>query len=99
MYIFCKANNPRPTFHLDMTPEERDIMGHHVTYWTAKAQAGQALLFGPVLDPKGVFGIGVYEVNDEEEFRTWLEEDPANGLLTYEFYPMPRLVRASSEAM
>lgn len=59
MYFFVRTQNPRPTFHLDITPEEREVMNRHTTYWTEKAQAGIAVVFGPVMDPKGVYGMGV----------------------------------------
>lgn len=81
MYFFIKTQNPRPTFHLDMTTEERTIMERHVAYWSEKATHGIAIVFGPVMDPKGVYGIGVYQVRDEAEMRDLLEHDPANGLL------------------
>ncbi len=92
MYFFVRTNNPRPTFHLDMTPEERDTMNRHVAYWSEKAQRGIALVFGPVMDPKGVYGIGVYRVQDEAEMSALIAADPANGLLKYEVLPMPRAV-------
>ena len=92
MYLFVKTQNPRPTFHLDMTAEERTIMTSHVTYWTEKAQQGIAIVFGPVMDPQGVYGIGVHQVKDEAEMRELIEHDPANGLLKYEIMPMPRAV-------
>ena len=92
MYFFVKTQNPRPTFHLDMTPAERTIMNQHVEYWSDKAACGIAIVFGPVMDPKGVYGIGVYQVQDEAEMHALLEHDPANGLLQYEVLPMPRAV-------
>jgi hypothetical protein len=39
---------------MDMTESERKVMGEHVTYWTALRDKGIAIVFGPVLDPKGV---------------------------------------------
>ena len=90
MYFFIRTQNPRPTFHLDMTADERSIMGKHVAYWSEKAAQGIAIVFGPVMDPKGVFGIGVYQARDEAEIRALL--DPANGLLQYEVLPMARAV-------
>ena len=39
MYIFCKTNNPRPTFHRDMT-EHRATMQRHVAYWKKFAENG-----------------------------------------------------------
>ncbi len=92
MYFFVKTQNPRPTFHLDMTPAERAIMERHVAYWSDKAARGTAIVFGPVMDPQGVYGIGVHQVQDEAEMRDLIEHDPANGLLQYEVIPMPRAV-------
>src|SRR5258705_9938765 len=98
MYIFCKTNNPRPTFHLDMTEGERDAMQRHVAYWKKYAETGTAIVFGPVMDPKGVFGIGVYNVRDEDEFRTMLANDPAKGVLTFEYHPMAQAVVGARRA-
>ncbi len=92
MYFFVRTQNPRPTFHLDMTAEEREIMGRHVAYWSEKAQQGIAIVFGPVMDPEGVYGIGVYQVRDEAEMQDLLAHDPANGLLQYQVLPMARAV-------
>ena len=47
--------SPRPTFPMDMTESERKGHGEHVTYWTALRDKGIAIVFGPVLDPKGVW--------------------------------------------
>jgi YCII-related domain-containing protein len=92
MYYFVKTQNPRPTFHLDMTASEREIMNRHVAYWSDFAARGVAIVFGPVMDPAGVYGIGVYEVQDEAEMRALLDHDPANGLLRYDVFLMPRAV-------
>jgi hypothetical protein len=92
MYVFVRTNNPRPTFHLDMTPEEKDLMQRHVAYWSEKADRGIALVFGPVLDPRGVYGIGVYRVDDLAHMKRLISEDPALGLLQYEVLEMPRAV-------
>ncbi len=92
MYFFIRTQNPRPTFHLDMTADERAIMNNHVAYWTEKAERGIAIVFGPVMDPQGVYGMGVYHVKDEVEMRNLLAHDPANGLLKYEVLPMARAV-------
>ncbi len=67
-------------------------MERHVAYWTEKAAKGIAIVFGPVMDPKGVYGIGVYNVQDEAQMRSLLDDDPANGLLQYEVLPMARAV-------
>ncbi len=92
MFFFVRTQNPRPTFHLVMTIEERSVMTQHVAYWSEKAAQGIAIVFGPVMDPKGVYGIGVYQVQDEAEMNELIEHDPANGLLHYEVLPMARAV-------
>lgn len=95
MFFFIKALNPRPTFHLDMTTEERAAMNEHVAYWSDKAGRGIAVVFGPVMDPAGVFGIGVYKVQDEAEMRQLLDNDPAKGILKYEVLPMANAIVGS----
>ncbi len=97
MYFFVRTRNPRPTFHLDISPNERATMEEHVAYWSEKASVGVAMVFGPVMDPAGVFGMGVYRVEDEAEMQSLLDRDPAKGLLQYEVYPMPRAVVGSLE--
>ncbi len=92
MYFFVTTDNPRPTFRQDMTREERDIMNRHVAYWSEKAERGIAIVFGPVLDPNGVYGIGVYQVKDEAEMRKLIDHDPANGLLKYKIAPMANAI-------
>ncbi len=92
MYFFVKTHNPRPTFHLDMTPEEREIMNRHVEYWKGKADQGIAIAFGPVIDPAGVYGIGIHRTKDEAEMRELLSHDPANSILKYEVLPMAQVV-------
>jgi len=95
MYAFVRTNNPRPLFHVDMTPAEREIMTKHVAYWSEKGQQGIAIVFGPVLDPKGVYGIGVYQVDDLDHMRRLLADDPAREILQYEVFEMPRAVVGS----
>ena len=92
MFFFIKTQNPRPTFHLDMTQDERDAMQKHVAYWSEIAEKGIAIVFGPVMDPKGVYGIGVYKTKDENEMKDLIDHDPAQGILRYDIFPMPRAV-------
>ena len=92
MFYFVRTQNPRPTFHLDMTEDERSLMNDHVAYWSEKAAKGIAVVFGPVMDPHGVYGIGVYRVRDGLEMQALLDGDPAKGLLHYEMFQMPRAI-------
>jgi uncharacterized protein YciI len=69
---------PRPTFALDMTDEEREIMEGHAAYWQRFIDSGQMVVFGPVLDDTESWGLGVVEADDEEEkeLRTFAAGDP-----------------------
>jgi uncharacterized protein YciI len=69
---------PRPTFAQDMTDEEREIMGRHAAHWRPYLDSGQMVFFGPVLDETGSYGLGVVEIDDEdeEELRAFAARDP-----------------------
>ncbi len=93
--FLLKAISPRPTFAEDMTEAERKAMQEHVACWEGLADRGTAIVFGPVIDPKGVWGVAIVEVEDETELRSLLANDPAAkaGVLTEEIYPMgPRTI-------
>src|SRR6516165_6815639 len=68
---------PRPSFALDMTDEEREIMSRHAAHWKPLVDSGQMVVFGPVLDDTGSWGLGVVEADDEEELRSFAANDPA----------------------
>ncbi|MCD2425509.1 YciI family protein [Niabella pedocola] len=86
--FYLKLNPPRPTFMADMTAGEKATMQQHVAYWAQLLQQGIAIVFGPVADPKGGYGVGVVSVDDEAHLKKIIEADPANGLNQYEYYPM-----------
>jgi uncharacterized protein len=67
---------PRPAFALDMTDEERDIMVRHAAHWQPLIDSGRMVVFGPVLDGGGSWGLGVVESDDEEELRAFAASDP-----------------------
>ena len=67
---------PRPTFALDMSEEERRIMGEHAAHWQSYVESGQMVVFGPVLDETGSWGLAVVEADDEEELRAFAARDP-----------------------
>jgi uncharacterized protein len=67
---------PRPTFALDMNDEERQVMARHAAYWQPFVESGQMVVFGPVLDSTGSWGLGVVEADDEEELRSFAAGDP-----------------------
>ena len=75
-FVF-RIQAPRPTFALDMTDEEREIMGRHAAYWQPFIDSGQMVIFGPVLDSTGSWGLGVIEAENEDYLRALAARDPA----------------------
>jgi uncharacterized protein YciI len=75
-FVF-RLQAPRPTFALDMSDEEREIMGRHAAYWQPYIESGRMVVFGPVLDDSGSWGLGVVEDGDEQELRAFAAGDPA----------------------
>ena len=90
MHFFFRLVPPRLTYHLDMSETERAVMLQHIDYWTVLTDEGSSLLFGPVLDPKGAFGMAIMEVSSEDEAHQLVQKDPviAAGICTYELSPM-----------
>jgi uncharacterized protein YciI len=86
---------PRPTFAVDMTPEERATLNDHAAYWAELMHRGKAVAFGPVNDPQGPYGLGILLVEDLAEAEAIRDADPAiagpHGLRG-ELAPMIRLV-------
>jgi uncharacterized protein YciI len=81
----------RTDFRATMTESETATMREHVAYWQALAEEGIAVVFGPVDDPAGGWGVAVVEVGTEEEARTIRAGDPVviADLGPVELYPMP----------
>jgi uncharacterized protein YndB with AHSA1/START domain len=93
-FFFIRLIPPRPTFMQDMTADERAVMGRHGAYWRGQLDAGVAIVFGPVADPKGAWGLGVVRAADEAAVRAFEAQDPAPRELGmhYEILPMARAV-------
>lgn len=67
---------PRPDFAQTMTDAEREIMGRHAAHWKPYLDSGQMVVFGPVLDGTGSYGLAVLEAEDEAEIRAFAAADP-----------------------
>ena len=52
-------------------------MEKHISYWKQLAERRIALFFGPVLDPKGVYGLAIVEVQEETLVNNIAINDPA----------------------
>jgi uncharacterized protein YciI len=93
-YFALKLIPSRPDFAQTMTDTERGIMNQHVAYWKKYMDEGIAIVFGPVLDPKGVYGFGIVSVDDEGQVTEIIRNDPAAAINSYEYYPMLAIVAA-----
>jgi hypothetical protein len=49
-----------------MSDGEREIMARHDDHWRPWVESGQMVIFGPVLDSSGSWGLGVVEADDEQ---------------------------------
>jgi uncharacterized protein len=74
-FVF-RLNAPRPKFALDLNDDEREVMGRHAAHWQPYIESGQMVIFGPVLDSTGSWGLGVLESDDEDELREHIARDP-----------------------
>lgn len=83
----------RPTFAMDMTDDERAIMNEHGLYWRSKMAQGLVVVFGPVLDPKGVYGLGIISAENDKQVHAFMAADPAVQLNTYEFHQILAVVK------
>ena len=91
-YFVYRLVPPRPTFGPgNMTEAEAAIMADHGAYWSQQVANGSAVVFGPVADPTGNWGLAVVEADSEVDARALRDDDPAviSGLATAEILPMP----------
>ena len=77
MDFFCRLLPPRPTFTLDMTGDEAELMRQHAVYWREWMARGHVIAFGLVGDRNRPFGMGVVRFDREEEARAFMGGDPA----------------------
>jgi uncharacterized protein len=97
-YYFLKLIPKRADFAQTMSDEEKNIMMEHVAYWKDFLDKGIVVVYGPVMDPVGVYGIGVVGVNDERQLFSLMENDPAAKINDYEFYPMKAVVQEAKQS-
>ena len=98
-HFFCKLIPPRPSFAFDQNASEKALMGQHAAYWTGMLNEGAVVVFGPVMDPKGPFGMGVIEAADETEVKRRTDADPvmkAGIGFKLEITPMRAITRQSA---
>lgn len=91
-YFALKLIPSRADFAQTMTAEERAVMEQHINYWMNYMNKGMVVVFGPVLDPAATYGLGIVCVEQEDEVKNMIANDPAATINTYEYYPMMAIV-------
>ena len=97
-HYFLKLVPPRPGFAHDMTEDEQNIMERHAAYWQGKLDEGAAIVFGPVFDPSGPYGLGIANLPDEAAAGAFAANDPAieaDRGFRYEIFPIAAVTRES----
>jgi uncharacterized protein YciI len=89
-HFLYKLYPPRPSFHLDQDEKETKIMQEHMAYWRELTNKKNAIVYGPVFDPKSVYGMAVIQVNNQEEADEIANNDPAvaSKVCSFELIPM-----------
>jgi uncharacterized protein len=79
---------PRADFAQTMTPDEQRAMAEHMDYWQQLLKDGRVVVYGPVADPEGVWGMGVLRAADRAEVLELGERDPSvvAGVNTFEVF-------------
>ena len=83
---------PRPDFALTMSDDEKAIMTKHVAFWREILKQGKVYAYGPVMDPKEIYGLGIVAVANEQELKDIIANDPAGKINRYEYFPMRAVV-------
>jgi len=94
-FFICRLIAPRPSFAFDMSEAERELMGRHLAYLGQWGEKGNMILCGPVADPQGPWGLGIFEVEDEARMQAIVAQDPvilANAGFSYEILSMMQAV-------
>jgi uncharacterized protein YciI len=94
-FYVCRLLAPRSSFLQDMTEQERALMQAHAAYWMQWLAKGKVVIFGPVADPAGPWGLGVVRASSEAEVRELEAGDPvilADQGFRYEVLPMLRAI-------
>lgn len=90
MSFFLYKFTPRPDFRETITEAENTIMQNHIAYWQTLAAKGTAVVFGPVADPAGNWGVAIVESENEDEVQAIRAADPVvlNDIGPVTIYPM-----------
>lgn len=89
-YYLCKYIPPRADFLASMSAAEKQWMKQHGAFLDDLLAKGQIVAHGPVTDPRGGYGVSLYQIPDDLDIEAVTSEDPVvkNGAGHYEHYPM-----------
>lgn len=98
-YFVYKLVPHRPDFPANMTDAEATTMRDHIAYWQTLADQGTAVVFGPVADPTGYWGLAVVETDNEDQVRAIRAADPVilNDIGPVSIYPMADAITRPTE--
>jgi uncharacterized protein YciI len=94
-YYLYRLIPPRPSFPEGINREEADAMKDHVAYWTDLANKKIAVVFGPVADPSGAWGVAIVEAEADQQIESIAAADPVikrNIGFRSEVFPMPNAI-------
>ena len=79
---------PRADFAQTMTPAEQDAMQRHQAYWQDLLSEGRVVVYGPVADPEGIWGMGVLRAAGRAQVLEVGNSDPSvlAGVNTFEVF-------------
>ena len=87
LYLF-RLIPPRADFAQTMTPAEQEAMAGHQDYWQQLRHDGKVVVYGPIADPEGVWGMGVLRAASRAEVLETGNNDPSvlAGVNTFEVF-------------
>ena len=94
-FFFARLTPLRPDFPADMTPDEGAAMQQHGAFLAEKLTRGSLVVGAPVFDPRGTFGVAIFEADSADAVHSLLAADPAQAVGRYEVLAMgPTLARS-----
>jgi uncharacterized protein len=85
----------REEMPFEPTEDEARIVSEHYDYLVKLRDEGRLVVAGPSIKRGDTFGIGVLDVDDEDEVQSIVRADPAitSGVMTAEIRPLRIAVR------
>ena len=93
--VLYKLLPPRPTFPQDMTEAERELMQEYINYWKTLVDKRIAVIFGPVADPRSIYGLAIIGTEEESIAQDIRVNDPAikhDASFRSEIHLMPEVI-------